>query len=55
MRRIGCGVLTLAISGALLALTQATLAQASRTTPWIGVLHAGDETPNAIAPGFDTG
>ena len=55
MRRIGCGVLALAISGALLSLTQATFAQASRTTPRIGVLHAGDETPNAIISGFRHG
>src|SRR5829696_7308104 len=55
MRRIGGGVLALAISGALLSLTQATFAQVSRTTPWIGVLHAGNETPNAIISGFRHG
>src|SRR5215216_6198223 len=55
MRLFGCGVLALAISGALLSLTQATLAQASRTTPRIGVLQAGDETPNAMISGFRHG
>ena len=55
MRRVGYGLLVLAISGALLSLTQATLAQRSRTTPRIGVLHAGDETPNAIISGFRHG
>jgi len=55
MRRAGDRVLALAISVALLSFTQATFAQVSRTTPWIGVLHAGDEKPNAIISGFRHG
>jgi putative ABC transport system substrate-binding protein len=54
MRRTGIGVLALAISGALLGLPQAALAQTSRT-PRIGLLHAGDETPSAIISGFRQG